>query len=233
MLPPPRQLLALLCPLLAGLVLALPSVRPAEAEYRGCYFQKAQPFLIRKNFMRGLAIDGQKSNKAIRYRVEHYGRIEGGPFEELNDQTAYSQAKAVSFMGISLLVHQKIAPALACVERRLRKTCTKPDDRYRPRAMGGFRTENSYRGLEVSNHLFGIAIDIDPERNPCCGCVAPWSEHKACQGDVSSIFQRTELPRCWIDTFERYGFYWLGRDPHLRDTMHFEFLGNPERIVPE
>ena len=46
-------------------------------------------------------------------------------------------------------------------------------------------------------------------------------------------FERTELPRCWIDTFERYGFYWLGRDPQLRDTMHFEFLGNPERIIPD
>jgi hypothetical protein len=31
----------------------------------------------------------------------------------------------------------------------------------------------------------------------------------------------------------KVGFYWLGRDPQLRDTMHFEFLGNPDRIVPE
>lgn len=229
----PYKLLALLIPLCALLAVALPGIDRAEAEYRGCYFQKPQAFLMRKNFMRGLVIDGKKSNKAIRYRVEHYGRIEGGPFEELNSETAYSQAKAVSFMGVPLLVHRKIAPALSCVERRLRKSCGKPDDRYRPRAMGGFRTENTYRGVEVSNHLFGIAIDIDPERNPCCGCVAPWPEHKACQGPAASIFERTELPRCWIDTFERYGFYWLGRDPQLRDTMHFEFLGDPERIVPD
>ena len=38
----------------------------------------------------------------------------------------------------------------------------------------------------------------------------------------------TALPKCWIDAFEHYGFYWLGRDPDLRDTMHFEFLGDPE-----
>jgi hypothetical protein len=46
------------------------------------------------------------------------------------------------------------------------------------------------------------------------------------------VFERTALPRCWIDAFERFGFYWLGRDPGLRDTMHFEFLGDPELIAP-
>ncbi len=226
-------LLGLICPLAAWLLLALPAPREAQAEYRGCRFQKPQAFLIRKNFMIGKVLDGHKSNQAIRYRVERYGRIEGGPYEQLNEKTAYSQAKAVRFMGLPLLVHGKIAPALACVEHRLKKDCSKPGDRYQARAVGGFRTENSYRGAEVSNHLFGIAIDIDPNRNPCCGCVAPWPEHKACQGEADSIFERTELPRCWIDTFEKYGFYWLGRDPQLRDTMHFEFLGNPDRIVPE
>lgn len=218
--------------LLAALMLTAPSIRSAEAKYRGCYFQKPQDFLIRKNFMLGKMIDGRKSNRAIRYRVERYGRIEGVPYQELNEKTAFSQAKGVQFMGLPLLVHKKIAPLLACIERRLNRTCTKPNERYRPRALGGFRSENSFRGVEVSNHLFGIAVDIDPDRNPCCGCVAPWPEHKACQGPAASIFERTELPRCWIDTFERYGFYWLGRDPQLRDTMHFEFLGNPERIVP-
>jgi hypothetical protein len=227
------KLAALLCPLLASLALLLPAVQNAEANYRGCRYQKAQPFLIRKNFMIGKQLDGKKANQAIRYRVERYGRIEGAPFEQLSEKTAYSHAKAMRFMGLPLLVHEKIAPALACVERRLKKDCTKPDERYRARAVGGFRTENSYRGAEVSNHLFGIAIDIDPDRNPCCGCVAPWPEHKACQGTAASVFERTELPRCWIDTFERYGFYWLGRDPQLRDTMHFEFLGNPDRIVPD
>jgi hypothetical protein len=219
--------------LAVALVLTLPTIKAAEAEYRGCYFQKPQAFLIRKNFMIGKMIDGRKANQAIRYRVEHYGRVENAPFQELNEQTAYSQAKAMTFMGLPLLIHKKVAPALACVERRLKKSCTESDERYRPRAVGGFRTENSYRGAEVSNHLFGIAIDIDPDRNPCCGCVAPWPEHKACQGTAASVFERTELPRCWIDTFERYGFYWLGRDPQLRDTMHFEFLGNPERVVPD
>ena len=39
-----------------------------------------------------------------------------------------------------------------------------------------------------------------------------------------------EMPECWVHAFERFGFYWLGHDV-LRDTMHFEFLGDPDRIV--
>ena len=42
--------------------------------------------------------------------------------------------------------------------------------------------------------------------------------------------ERAALPACWIKSFERFGFHWLGRDA-LEDTMHFEFLGDPERIT--
>ena len=157
--------------------------------------------------------------------------VEGLDLTPMNAERAPSQALGVKFMGLWVNVHKKIAPALRCVEKRIRKVCTKRKDEYRPKALGGFREANSYRGGEISNHLFGIAIDIDSDRNPCCGCVSPWPDHPACKGDVSSVYERTALPRCWVTAFERYGFYWLGRDPELRDTMHFEFLGNPDRIL--
>jgi hypothetical protein len=129
-------------------------------------------------------------------------------------------------------LHKKIVPALACVERRIRQTCAGKGAQYAPRALGGFRPVNTYRGAEISNHLFGIAIDIDADRNPCCGCGGSLSEHPLCRR-ATGIFGRTALTRCWVDAFERYGFYWLGRDPILRDTMHFEFLGDPDRITPK
>ena len=68
---------------------------------------------------------------------------------------------------------------------------------YVPNAVGGFRLGNTYRGGEVSNHLFGIAIDIDPERNPCCGCVDPWPSHPLCKVAGASIYEKTSLPKCW------------------------------------
>ena len=51
-------------------------------------------------------------------------------------------------------------------------------------------------------------------------------------GVLGAVFERTALPMCWINAFERYGFYWLGRDPQLRDTMHFEYLADPDELAP-
>jgi len=202
-----------------------------KSAFKGCRLQDAQRFLVRSSYVRGGQLRDDQHRRAVRFRAEQYGAVEGLELERYNPELAYSRAKVVRFMGLPIEIHEKIAPAVRCVERRIKKTCTKKTQRYTPQAINGFRKHNTFRGLEISNHVFGIAVDIDPDRNPCCGCVKPWPDHPACQGEAESVFQRTALPRCWISAFERYGFYWLGRDPELRDTMHFEFLGNPDRIV--
>jgi len=240
MLRPRPSRFAVLCTLIAALTLAaMPGVSAAERTHgkpparKSCPTQKPQPFLIRSNFVKHGALNAAAHEQALRYRAEQYGSVEGLGLERYNKQKAYASAVNVRFMGLPLQIHKKIAPALRCVERYLERTCTGPKERYTPRAIGGFRQANTYRGGEVSNHLFGIAIDIDPNRNPCCGCVAPWPDHPACRSPAESVFERAALPRCWIDGFERFGFYWLGRDPELRDTMHFEFLGDPERLAAQ
>jgi hypothetical protein len=194
---------------------------------RGCEKHRAQHFLKRSSFVKGGMLRGREHQRAVRYRVEKYGRIPGLGYDQYNAKTADSYAVGTRFMGLPLRVHEKIAPALRCVEKEIRKGCNKKGKRYVPRAVGGFRQDNSYRGGEVSNHLFGIAIDIDPERNPCCGCVEPWPSNPLCKVDSGSVYDKTTLTRCWIQAFERYGFYWLGRDT-LEDTMHFEYLGDPD-----
>jgi D-alanyl-D-alanine carboxypeptidase-like protein len=231
---PPRS--ALFGVLIAALALwLLPGVSAAErAQLRKpaantCTPQKPQAFLIRSNFVKHGMLDSAAHGHALSYRAEQYGHVEGLGLERYNKQSAYANALSVRFMGLPLQVHKKVAPVLRCVERFINRTCKAPRQRYVPTAVGGFRQANTYRGGEVSNHLFGIAIDIDPNRNPCCGCVSPWPNHPACRSTTETIFEQTALPRCWIDGFERFGFYWLGRDPGLRDTMHFEFLGKPER----
>jgi hypothetical protein len=120
-----------------------------------------------------------------------------------------------------------VVPALACVEQAIAESCSA--HQYHPRRLSGFRDRNTYQDYEVSNHVYGIALDIDSDLNPCCGCVAPWNQNPACRKPVSSPFQRMAMPECWVRAFERYGFYWLGHD-ELEDTMHFEFLGDPDRI---
>jgi len=233
-----RRIAALGLTVLAVLCSLLPSEAAAERKRdkpharKACPVQKPQKFLIRSNFIKHGALNDAAHERALRYRAEQYGSVEGFGLERYNKDKAYASAVGVRFMGLPLQIHKKVAPALHCVELRIRHTCTDPHDRYVPRAIGGFRQANTYRGGEISNHLFGIAVDIDPDRNPCCGCVSPWPNHPACKAPSESVFERTALPRCWIDAFERYGFYWLGRDPDLRDTMHFEFLGDPALLAP-
>lgn len=201
-----------------------------------CREQTAQPFLVRGSwFPKSTDADAVKAGRkmledAIKYRTEKYGYFEGFGNPKANPHPPKHYAKSTSFMGMPVQVHEKIIPALKCVEASLKASGA--GDEYKPRAMGGIRFQNTYRGFEVSNHVYGIAIDIEPDKNTCCGCVKPWNEHPLCKKKVKSIFERMVMPKSWVDTFERYGFYWLGHDV-LADTMHFEFLGDPDKITGE
>lgn len=194
----------------------------------GCRVQPPQKFLERRSFLSKGVLDLGKQAKAVRYLAEHYGNVGDDVTPRYSKQSAPAQARTVHFMGMPIQVHEKVAPALACVEKRIIKTCTGSSS-YTPHAIGGLRTANTYRGVEISNHLFGIAVDIDPERNPCCGCVDPWPSNPACK-IPGPVYKRTALNKCWVKAFERSGFDWLGNDT-LEDTMHFEFLGDPDKII--
>jgi hypothetical protein len=58
-------------------------------------------------------------------------------------------------------------------------------------------------------HSYGIAIDINPERNPQTG-----------RGEI-----QTDIPQKIIDIFRKYGFIWGGEWVGERDAMHFEWYG--------
>lgn len=206
----------------------------ADGKTSACLEQAAQPFLIRGNwFPRTTDPDKVKTARkllehAITYRTERYGYFEGFGNPKANPHPPKHYAKATTFMGLSVQVHEKIIPALKCVEAALKSTSAGGE--YKPHAMGGIRFRNTYRGVEVSNHVYGIAIDIEPDKNTCCGCVAPWNAHPLCKQKGKSVWERMVMPRSWVETFEKYGFYWLGHDV-LQDTMHFEFLGDPDKIT--
>lgn len=193
----------------------------------GCRVQAPQKFLERRSFLKRGVLDTGKQSAAVRYLAERYGHVETESTMRHNTKAARSSAKTVRFMGLPVSVNARIAPALACVEKKIEQSC-KGSAHYAPKALGGFRFANTYRGVEVSNHLFGIAIDIDPDKNPCCGCVDPWPSNPVCKNE-GDVFERTALSKCWVRSFERFGFDWLGHDT-LEDTMHFEFLGDPARI---
>ncbi|MEZ4372599.1 MAG: M15 family metallopeptidase [Polyangiaceae bacterium] len=200
-------------------------------KYRGCRYQSPKKFMVRSSFVKNNQILPGPHQRAVKYRAENYGYIPGFNLEKYAGASVAEQVTGMKFMGLPIQIHEKLEPALTCVEHRIKQSCKDDDEKYTAKGIGGLRVSNTYRGGEISNHLFGIAIDIDTGRNPCCGCVDPWPDHPLCKKKAKSIYERTSLTRCWIDSFEKYGFYWLGRDT-LMDTMHFEFLGDPDRILP-
>jgi hypothetical protein len=164
---------------------------------------------------------------AIRFRTRQYGYVDGFG-DPADSPVAPVDLSAVGrFLGASVRMNRRVLVALRCVEVAILESC--PETDYRPRVLDGLRFRNTFHDGEVSNHLYGIALDLDPNENSCCGCVPPLSEWPVCKDPYASREDLTRIPACWVSQFERFGFYWLGNDA-LADTMHFEFLGDPSRI---
>jgi hypothetical protein len=207
----------------------------ASATGPSCREQTAQAFLLRRGqIAKPHASPAERREilaarkRSIDYRTREYGRFPGFGSPGDNPHPPRYYAERTTFMGLDVVLNRRIVPALHCVEAALERDCAAHP--YQPRHLSGMRFSNTYKDYEISNHVYGIAIDIDPELNPCCDCVGRWSQKKICRKKVDSPFDRMAMPRCWVKVFERYGFHWLGHD-ELHDTMHFEFLGDPDRIL--
>lgn len=77
--------------------------------------------------------------------------------------------------------------------------------------------------MPLSYHSWGIAIDIDPDRNfaktfkPATATPAPWSPA------WNAIWPKG-LPQAFVEAMESVGFRWGGRWKGFCDPMHFEWL---------
>jgi hypothetical protein len=205
------------------------------ARPRACNEQPPQPFLMRASYGFRLDATAEESQRkkqlhraAIEYRTRRYGFVEGFGDPSWNALEPRQYTRVSTFFGIRIRMNARVLLALACVEEAIAEECAATP--YQPRVLDGLRARNTFHNGEVSNHAYGIAIDIDYDTNPCCGCVPPHSERPLCKEPAATPFERTRIPRCWVDAFTRYGFYWLGHDA-LEDTMHFEFLGDPAAIA--
>ena len=237
----------LLPTLLATLALATPPALPDDADaFCAALRQEPQERFMRHHYRFDCtgAECGRRHRAFLRFRTENYGYVDGAGSRSWNRQSPRRLSVRTTFMGKRVRLNRDVAMVLLCVERELVArcaTCT-PDERYpnecngtkpfpyAPRRLSGLRLRNTYRGSEVSNHLYGIALDVDPDRNTCCGCVGKWRRHPLCLRRLPT-HERMVMPMCWVPIFREYGFHWLGHDAdRLHDTMHFEFLGDPQRI---
>lgn len=173
-----------------------------------------------------------------KFRATNYGRISGVPETyPHNKKFVTSYLMNTTFLGLKVRLNKKIIPPLKCVEEEIKNKCQVDGNAYIPKVVSGYRGEPSYKTV-ISNHRFGIAIDFDPlnshshnDGNPCCGpsCKVQWRTHPICKGhdtDHNSPFNVAKVNPCWVEAFEKYGFHWL-INWRMHDTMHFEYLGDP------
>ena len=112
-----------------------------------------------------------------------------------------------------LYVHKNIAAPLM----NALGACERLQDGYIIERIGCF-APRFQRGSTsaVSLHTFGIAVDINPERNML---VFPCELNDPRRTDP----RYSNIPRAWIDAFEAEGWFWGGRFKHRFDPMHLQF----------
>ena len=182
---------------------------------------------------------GKRHTAWTEYRTKHFGYFEGFGRRAWNDHPPKHYAMDTVFMGRKVKLNKWVIPVLKCVEREPRaparhalKTPNAPRSKekrfpYKPKALSGLRYRNTFKGGEVSNHVYGIALGVDPADNTCCRYAL--ARAPMCKRKKLKPYQRMIMPLRWVEVFEKYGFYWLGRDK-LQDTMHYDFLGDPEVV---
>jgi hypothetical protein len=89
---------------------------------------------------------------------------------------------------------------------------------YVEKLGGGFNWRQIAGTQQLSNHSFGIAIDLNPSQ----GAYWRWQPLPRLPA-----YSRLGFPQSVIEIFERHGFIWGGKWYHY-DTMHFEY--RPELI---
>ena len=119
-----------------------------------------------------------------------------------------SNLTSYNLFGHEVTVNQKIVPFLDAVQRDVvaAKTGYSFDD------IQTFNIRSKVGGGGQSLHSWGIAIDINPGRNPYQ--LGNWGS------------PQTDIPGPIIDIFKKYGFAWGGDWPGERDPMHFEWYGS-------
>lgn len=110
----------------------------------------------------------------------------------------------VNFVGHQVQFHPKAAPYLAAVSKEIEESKIN----YRFDDVQTFNAD-SRSGYGPSFHTFGLAIDVNPVRNPSTHSRPPI----------------TDIPSQIIDIFKKYGFGWGGDWQEPVDPMHFEWYG--------
>ncbi|MFY0572563.1 M15 family metallopeptidase [Archangium lansingense] len=120
----------------------------------------------------------------------------------------------IDFLGQTLKVNRKVAPAFERVAKRLDAEVKKqPSLRPYLKNLGGtFVWRKIANTNRQSAHSYGVSIDVNVKRSHYW----EWAKPK------EPVRWANQIPQVIVDAFEAEGFIWGGRWYHY-DTMHFEY----------
>jgi len=119
-----------------------------------------------------------------------------------------SNQATYNLFGHDVTVNEKIVPYLNEIQKEVNAANTG----YSFDDIQTFNIRPKVGGSGQSLHSWGIAIDINPGRNPYQ--LGNWGA------------PQTDIPQPIIDIFKKHGFAWGGDWPGERDSMHFEWYGS-------
>lgn len=110
----------------------------------------------------------------------------------------------------SLTCHKSLASSIQSAYKEMKAKG------FRAYDNGCFNWRKMTNSSAMSNHAFGVAIDINPGYNPYVNGTSSstWQNAPGCykiQGDIVTIWKK-------------YGFYWGGDYKNIKDYMHFEYV---------
>ena len=110
----------------------------------------------------------------------------------------------------SLTCHKKLASSIQAAYREMKSKG------FRAYDNGCYNWRNMTGSSSMSNHAFGIAIDINPAYNPYV------------KGNSSSTWKNApsyyKIDGEIVSIWKKYGFFWGGDYSGIKDYMHFEYI---------
>ena len=110
----------------------------------------------------------------------------------------------INLFGRDVSVHERIVPFLEDLQKDFRESGIEYS--FDDIQTYNYRGKTSAAGLSL--HSWGIALDINPTRNPL-------------QGNKGEM--QTDIPPEMVEIFKSNGFFWGGEWTGPRDPMHFEW----------
>jgi hypothetical protein len=147
-------------------------------------------------------------------------------FDAHSRTESWDNVVKVRFLDWAVLIHKDIEAPLAKVEARIREAA-KTDPQVAA-WIDGIGSIGAWNWREIaatasrSNHAYGTALDILPERIRGLHTYWQWTSDNDIEWYNVPYSQRYAPPPPVIEAFEAYGFCWGGKWL-LFDTMHFEY----------